>query len=248
MVTALNYTDFMYRPRRPEELDEERGGGVVFSQATHQIDVVRNIVDQPVDAIRAVAGNWDEARHSNGAYTALMTFAGGAAANLTYSGYAHYDSDELVGWISELGRDKDRLAYGTARRNLAALEGADETGAKLARTYGAPASQPDSPAPHHEHFGFILISCEKADLKVLPTGIEIYSDTQRDTIAIPPPDIPRAAVIDEFAAAIDGERPAVHDGGWGLQTMACCAALIRSSRTGTDVKPATIIEELTEKP
>jgi phthalate 4,5-cis-dihydrodiol dehydrogenase len=36
MITAINFTDFMYRPRRPEELSTEQGGGVVFSQGAHQ--------------------------------------------------------------------------------------------------------------------------------------------------------------------------------------------------------------------
>jgi len=35
MIAALNYTDYLYRPRRPEELDTARGGGAVFSQAPH---------------------------------------------------------------------------------------------------------------------------------------------------------------------------------------------------------------------
>ena len=41
MIHALNYTDYMYRPRRAEELDTAQGGGVVFSQGAHQIDIVR---------------------------------------------------------------------------------------------------------------------------------------------------------------------------------------------------------------
>ena len=32
LIQAMNFTDFLYRPRRPEELDTARGGGVVFSQ------------------------------------------------------------------------------------------------------------------------------------------------------------------------------------------------------------------------
>lgn len=27
MINALNFTDFLYRPRRPEELDTSQGGG-----------------------------------------------------------------------------------------------------------------------------------------------------------------------------------------------------------------------------
>ena len=41
MINTLNYTDFVYRPRRPEELDTAQGGGAIFSQAAHQVDIVR---------------------------------------------------------------------------------------------------------------------------------------------------------------------------------------------------------------
>lgn len=243
LVTALNFTDFMFRPRRPSELDDARGGGVVFSQAVHQIDVVRHLVGQPVVAIRAISSNWDPSRPSDGAYSALLTFAGGAVGSLVYSGYAHYDSDELVGWISELGQVKDPARYGNARRTLAAL-GADETTAKLSRTYGvASAISSVSLPPHHEHFGFVLVSCEKADLKVQPTGIQIYGNDSTEFHAIPPPQLPRAAVIDEFSGSILGSRKPLHGGHWGLETIACCTALLESSRSRTDVDPRELARE-----
>ena len=247
LVNAFNYTDFMYRPRRPEELDSERGGGVVYSQAAHQIDVVRRIVRQPVESVRAVAANWDASRPSEGAYSALMTFASGAAATLTYSGYAHYDSDELLGWISETGFPRDPETYGEARRKLAALSPEGEVKAKLGRTYGAAGglSLPP-PAPHHEHFGFVLVSCERADLKLAPDAITAYGDSERHVVAIAPPGHPRAGVLAEFAGAIRDERRPVHDGRWGVETMACCAALLESSRTRREIAPAAIIGQVLE--
>lgn len=247
LVTALNFTDFMFRPRRPEELDSKRGGGVVYSQAAHQIDVVRRLVGQRVKSIRSVAGNWDETRPSEGAYTALMTFENGAAASLTYSGYAHYDSDELVGWVSELGRDKDPERYGDARRALAQLTPQTEAAAKLTRTYGpAGTGAGEALAPHHEHFGFVLVSCEHADIKITPRGLTVYGDAQREFLAIEPPRLPRKDVIDEFLGAILGETSATHDGRWGLETMACCAALLESSRGQTDISPDTMITNPSE--
>ena len=96
---------------------------------------------------------------------------------------------------------------------------------------------------HHEHFGFVLVSCERADLKLLPASIEVFGDEGRETIPIAPPTLPRANVIEDFAASILGARPPVHDGWWGLETMACCAALLESSRIAADVKPQTIIQE-----
>ncbi len=58
MITALNYTDFHYRPRRPEELVTEKGGGVVFNQAAHQIDIVRLLGGGLVHGVRAATGSW----------------------------------------------------------------------------------------------------------------------------------------------------------------------------------------------
>lgn len=247
MVTAFNFTDFMFRPRRPEELDTARGGGVVYSQAAHQIDVVRRIVGRPVSSIRATAGNWDETRPSEGAYAAFMTFDDGACATLTYSGYAHYDSDELVGWISELGQVKDPNAYGDARRKLATLSPQDEIAAKISRAYGTQAgSALPPPAPHHEHFGFVLVSCGRADLKLSPKGVAIYGDTERRFLDIAPPTLPRSEVLAEFIGAMHGEREAIHDGRWGVETMACCTALLESSATRSEIAPASIINRIEE--
>ena len=36
MINAFNYTDYLYRPRRPEELDTAKGGGII-GKVKHQI-------------------------------------------------------------------------------------------------------------------------------------------------------------------------------------------------------------------
>src|SRR5205085_3857549 len=78
MIHAFNYTDFLYRPRRPEELDTARGGGAIFNQAAHQVDIVRLLAGGRVKAVRATTGAWDPARPTEGAYSALLTFEIGA--------------------------------------------------------------------------------------------------------------------------------------------------------------------------
>src|SRR4029077_14119172 len=40
LIAAWSYTNFLYRPRRPEELDTARGGGILFNQVPHQVDMV----------------------------------------------------------------------------------------------------------------------------------------------------------------------------------------------------------------
>ena len=238
MLTAMYHTDFLYRPRRPEELDTAKGGGVVPSQAAHQVDVLRFLAGSRAKSVRAACGAWDPARPTEGAYGGLLAFEDGVFATLAYSGYAHFDGDELCDAIGETGREKDPAAYGAARRALAASAGsADEARAKRARNYGgasyAPAGGGDG--PWHEHFGFVLASCERADLRPTAKGVWVYGDAERRFEAMPKPAIPRAAVLDELcAAALDGKR-ALHDGAWGMATLEVCLAILRSSREGREI-------------
>jgi phthalate 4,5-cis-dihydrodiol dehydrogenase len=241
MITALNYTDFLYRPRRPEELDTQAGGGVIHSQATHQIDIVRLLGGGLVHSVRAHTGAWDASRPTECAYSALLGFEGGAFASSTYSGYGHYDSDELMDNISELGQDKRAQDYGAARKRLeGTTNAAEETALKAARNYGGSLYVPNTALPPklaHQHFGQLIISCEKADLRPSPTGIAIYADKQKITETLPAPKIPRIEVIDELFAAVRYDRPAIHSGEWARATTAVCLAILESARTGQDFQP-----------
>lgn len=239
MIHAMNYTDFMYRPRRPEELRTDEGGGVIFSQAAHQIDIVRLLGGGRVKSVRAATGNWDPARPAEGAYSALLFFENGTSASATYSGYAHYDSDELLNWSGELGQPKDPAEYGTARARLQdAATAAAEAALKAARNYGGSLYVPGPPAGTfaHEQFGHIIVSCERGDIVPMPDGVRIYGDTVRRIDPLPPPSIPRAEVIDEFVAAIAGRRPPVHSGEWARATTEVCLAILTSARERRDVE------------
>lgn len=235
MITALNFTDYLYRPRRPEEFNDRFGGGVIFAQAVHQVDVVRRLAGKAVVSVRAQTGDWDSTRSTDGAYTAFMTFAGGAVASLTYSGYGRYDSDELCDWISETGYRKSPQAYAPARRKLAAA-GMSESALKAMRSYGENGldSLPGVP-PFHEHFGFVVVSCTHADLRLTPAGVVVYAPDERRVFDLDAPEFARSEVIDELVQSIvHGSRP-IHDGPWGIQTMACCVAMRQSSATGREI-------------
>ena len=238
MIQALNYTDFLYRPRRPEELQTDAGGGVVFSQAAHQIDIVRLLAGSPVVKVRAIAGAWDPQRPTEGAYTALLWFENGAFANVTYSGYGHFDSDEWCDWTGEMGNRKNPEEYGAARKRLSGISDAnEEAGLKAASTYGGPAYRPApaAAAARYQHFGPIVVSCERAALRPTPEGVWVYANEQREFVRLPAPTIPRHEVIDELCAAISRSEAALHDGPWARSTLEVCLALLQSAREGGDV-------------
>lgn len=234
MITALNFTDFLYRPRRPEELETSAGGGVIHSQATHQIDIVRLLGGGLVRGVQAHTGAWDSARPTEGAYSALLDFEGGAFASATYSGYAHYDSDALMDNQSELGQLKNSQDYGAARQRLASAPHAEEeTRLKAARNYGGSLYIPTplSNALSHQHFGPIIVSCEKADLRPTPAGVEIHADGERSFEALKAPMIPRQEVIDELCAAVFEDRPPLHSGQWARATTEVCLAILEAARS-----------------
>ena len=154
-----------------------------------------------------------------------------AFASLTYSGYGHFDSDEFCGGIGELGDLRDSVRYGSARRALAtARSAAEEAAQKASRGYGgARHVASDANAPHHQHFGFIIASCERADLRPQPDRVLIYGDLERREESLPPPTIPRREVIDElYDAVVHGIKP-LHSGEWSLATIEVCAAILQSA-------------------
>ena len=235
MLTALNFTDFLYRPRRPEELDTEAGGGVIHSQATHQIDILRLLGGGRVRSVVAHTGNWDPARPTEGAYQALLAFEGGVIASAVYGGYGHFDSDTWMDQIGEMGQTKDPQDYGAARKRLVDLaQDAPESVLKARRNYGGDLYRPSAPGQpgDHQHFGPVIVSCDKADLRPTATGIEISGDTQRRFEALPRAAVPRCEVIDELVDVLVHGKPALHSGAWARATTEVCLALLASAASG----------------
>lgn len=234
MIHALNYTDFLYRPRRPEELDTQKGGGVIFSQAAHQLDIVRLLGGGLVQRVSAQTGAWDPVRATEGAYSAILSFTSGAFASVSYSGYAHFDSDQWMGGIGELGNVKDPQNYGAAKKRLSALKAPEEEAhLKAARNYGAAQWDPSSAVDHsraHQHFGPLIISCDRADLRPVPTGVWVDGDRASTLLEIPKPEVPRQEVIDELYGAIFNHQPILHSGQWARATTELSLAILESSR------------------
>ncbi len=238
MVHAMQYTDFLYRPRRPEELDTAQGGGVVFSQAAHQVDLVRLLAGGRVERVRAVTGRWDASRPTEGAYSALLTFEGGAFASLSYNGYGFYDSDVLMDGVGELGQPKDPGTHAQTRsRRTQWHDEAAEVMAKAERNFGgAKHQQPPRQGPQaSQHFGPVLVSCEGADLRLTPYGVQVYEASGIRTVPARLPDVPRGEVIDELWSISREGRPPRHDGPWSRATLEVCLALLQSQQDGCDI-------------
>jgi phthalate 4,5-cis-dihydrodiol dehydrogenase len=232
LIAQWNYTSYLYRPRRPEELDTARGGGIVFNQMPHQIDVARVLAGARALSVRAHLMALDPARPTEALGSALIFFDGGAAASLTYSGHDQFDADEFHGWTAESGAAK-APAHGAARRALAG--GGAETAARTERfAYGAAGNPPRA---HLPHFGVLIATCAGADLRATPDGVAVYdANGVHEVPAERRPGVPgRAEVLDDLVAALRRGVAPLHDGRWGMATLEVALAMLTSAREGREV-------------
>ena len=153
LIHSFNYTNFLYRPRRPEELDTSQGGGILFNQVPHQIDTARLLAGGLSAACARSTTVLDPSRPTEASCAALLQFDNGATASLVYSGYDHFDSDEWHFGIGERGAPK-QIAHGAARRSLAKA-GDEAQGAHrnlcLWRGQRRSAAAPAAFRHHHRH-------------------------------------------------------------------------------------------------
>lgn len=232
-ISTVHYSPWLMRPRLPEELNTELGGGVCYRQAPHQVDIVRLLGGGRVRSVRASAGRWDPKNETEGNYAALLEFEDGTPATLVYNGYGYFDDAELT---TRYGRTPDRLGAGARLRQ--ALERGDLTkeasrsGVAFQIERGEDDSEDDEGQPF---FGLTLVSCERGDLRQSRIGLVCYEENGVTEIPCPKWEGPVTVELGDFYEAVTEDKPVGHDGCWGKATLEVCLALLQSSREGREI-------------
>lgn len=232
MILSFNYNDFLLRPHRADEFHPEKGGGIAFNQLAHQIEIVRLLAGR-VRAVRASVGALDSARPAAGHCTAFLDFENGAAASVTFSAYDFFDSDEWHHWISEGGASKPSNRHGSTRS--AFLTRTNDLAAHEDLGYGGrilPNEQPYLP-----HFGLIIVTCERGDMRLSPNGILVHGLTGTREVAVPR-GVGRPGqgdALDAMWQAVREGQPSIHDARWGRETISVILAVLDSSKARREV-------------
>jgi len=226
MIQTAAYTDWMYRPRRADELIASQGGGVVMRQGAHQFDIIRLLGGGDLVEVTAQTFDWDPNRPGIGAHQAFLRFASGVTATALYNGYGGLGMAELTQGVGEWG-----FAEPPTVPSLR-IPPADVADAKRRRAKASDKSQ----APFQPHFGLTVVSCERGDIRQSPQGLIVYSPEGREDIALPSGQIPHAMLLDEFMDSLAGRRAMLHDGRWGVANLEVCLAVMQSAERGAPVR------------
>ena len=234
MILNFNYTDFLYRPRRPEELDTAKGGGITFNQVSHQIEIARAIGGGLVRSVRANVGILDPSRPTEGNCTALLEFENGAGASLTYSSYDFFDSDEFHGWVAEGGALRPPHVHGTARRILRSGETPED---ERQKNLGYGGRDLPMEQPYQPHFGVLIVTCARGEIRVTPEGLMLYGEDGRRELPVDR-GLGRPGhgdVLDTLWRAVrEGQRD-FHDARWGKATLEVALAILQSARERREI-------------
>jgi phthalate 4,5-cis-dihydrodiol dehydrogenase len=227
-INTWNYKGWLRTARLPSEVDSAKGGGVVFRQGPHQVDIVRAIGGGRVSTVRATAGKWHPGLDTEGNFTALLEFEDGTPATLVFNGYGFFDTSDLTWGIGEGGYQASRQEGHQADPQMP-VEASVRYSLPLraeTRRHRGERKQPI--------YGLTLVSCEKGDMRQSPDGVYLY--TRDGCQQIPcPPFLDRAEALLKLVEAVTEHRPVPTDGRWGKATLEVLLAILQSSREGREV-------------
>ena len=238
-INVWSYTDWMLRPRMPQEVDLARGGGLVYRQGPHQVDAVRLIGGGLIRSVRAMTGQWMPERPCPGYYAAYLEFEDGTPATIVHNGYGYFLASELVPWGVDRPRTsvEQRVRFRNGLRHPGEI---DEGRAKESLRFGG---QPDAGSaglvgertPRRDDIwvpndpGIFILSFERGDIRQSPTGLYVYDDDGRRDVPLSTPGVVYKTEVDELYDAVVQDTPVFHDGRWGLATLEVCLAIMRSA-------------------
>jgi len=242
-MNVMSFTDWMLRPRMPEEVDSRRGGGVAFRQAPHQIDSLRFLGGGLIRSVRGTTGIWMDGRPgAPGYYAAYLEFEDGTPATIVYNAYGYFLASELLPWEMDAGAQAEARAR---TRNGINTGTWDQAQAKDEMRTASMQGQRNAlegggdPGPPRQRFqsdlGLLLVTCERGLLRQSPDGIYVYND---DGLREEPIGVQSGGgdpTLEEAYNGIVMGKPIFHDGRWGMATLEVQLALMQSARERREV-------------
>lgn len=229
-IHSTMHKGWLRSPRLAFELDTSLGGGVVFRQGPHQIEIMRRLGGGLVKSVRAYTGRWAPGLDTEGNYTALLEFADGTPATMCLYGYGFFNVSDLTWNIGEGGA----ASSGGYRKQARPTGPADPLTFYAGSRRGTPEGDRTQRARRQPIYGLTIVSCQYGEMRQSPDGVYVYTDDGCEEIVCSPY-LDRAIEIGELRDAINEKRPAFPDAGWARASLEVILAILQSGQDHLDV-------------
>jgi phthalate 4,5-cis-dihydrodiol dehydrogenase len=255
-IHLFSYTDWMLRPRTADELDFNQGGGVPFRQGPHQLDSLRLLGGGMIKSVWAKIGWWMPERPMPGFYNAHFEFEDGTVGTAIHNGYGYFNLADVNGPPTGRASIESTVAIRKALRDGSRDEDGDKQDLRIGgTTESAQYQQSLTAGPGRGNFGrqiqreagdrrglndtgdpgTIVVTCERGDMRIGPKGVFIYdSEGVREVTGVSATH--GRGEIHEMYEAVVHNKPAYHDGRWGMATAEAIFGMIESSEKGGPVE------------
>jgi phthalate 4,5-cis-dihydrodiol dehydrogenase len=243
------HTDWMIRPRTPDELDPNQGGGIVFRQGPHQIDTLRLLGGGLLRSVRGMTGKWLDVRPIPGYFTAYLEFEDGTPATIMHNGYGYFAMSAQYPWVQDK-RDYSHADRAALRRELESGR-RDESKEKEEFRVGGksdPVAAANKavaePYPWKPFdLGPVEVACERGMILPSQWGVTVYGDDGPHEVDLrhlqrPEPDPSGGlsiSILEELHGAVVGGKRAYHTAEWGRATLEAVLAVMQSAAERREV-------------
>lgn len=232
-INSWMYNNWMQRPWEIHSLDEGLGGGVVFRQGPHQMDVVRYLCGGLVRSVRGTAGYWHPHHRVPGDYHAFLDFEDGPTAMISFNGYGNFDIRELTWNIGEGGMvASDDTVLGRRPRSTGDVP--PEVFYNLPEYTLEAFDRRDREPRRQDFFGLTIVSCEFGDIRQSPDGLYVYTEAGREEVLMSEEEL-RAGEIKALVDAVRSDGPGFPDVRWGRATLEACIAMKESGQQRREI-------------
>lgn len=230
-VNSWNFNDWLQRPRLASEVDTRLGGGLVYRQGPHIVDVVRYLAGGLATSVHGHAGRHDPHFDTEGDFSAFLEFEGGATGSLSINGYGYFDVTELTWGIGEGGQQHPDPRLKKRKPRRTGPMAAEEKYRYAAQTAPGEVYARGERMPF---YGLTVVSCERGVVRQSPDGLYLYTDSGCEELPIARGH-GRAAELTELRDALATGRPVFPDGRWGRATLEVCLGILDSSREHREI-------------
>ncbi len=238
-INTFNYNDWIRRPYLASEVDEKMGGGVVFRQGPHQMDIVRFLAGGMIKSLRGTVKRAFPIHNIESNYSAFLTFDDGATALIDFNGLGHLDIAEMTWGVGEGGGIHSEADMTGPRLKPTGPVSVEERYAMPMYQFGTGGRQGEQErlAKNQDFFGITIVSCERGDIRQSAEGLYVYTEDGREEVEVEPDINTRGFTeLRELSLAIEENRPVFPNHLWGRASLEGCVAMIESSRQQKEIE------------